>query len=391
MTVKYGNLITDTASNKPPIDDLEVGQLWINTSDLIIGTKNTEGNSVEMHTLSKESKEALDKLIEGTDSGYVPSSGNTGELTNYSIPKLVSDNQISLNKESIASYKVPLTADGLVITASTDSTSDKIIKLWITKEASVTGAITWNNITHWMTGGEEPDFGNSAEAETLVVALMFTGPYVVGNVLLNTENPNEDLELSVPWGEIVGDISKQTDLFNTFIANNKETVSINATDNSSSPTYTSNVSVGATVETSVQTSEGKTTFQVSATDVAIVQNEENKSLLEGYEKASNAIPKSGNRNALAGYEQASINAETSITITETSPDTIFASSATSISISDGSTSNSFIKIVYIPSTVTSITATANYTWVGGSVPDLGKEAVLVVSWCNSRGLLNLLS
>lgn len=391
MTVKYSNYITDTAGKKPTLSNIEVGQIWINTSDLIVGTKNTEGNSVEMYALSKASKEALDNLVSGTDSGYIPASGNTGDISNYSIPKLVNNTSLSLDKESVASYKIPLTASGLVISPTTDSTSDKIIKLWITKEAGVTGAITWNNITHWMTGGEEPDFGVSSEASTLVVALMFTGPHVIGNVLLNTENLNEDMELSVPWGEIVGDINKQTDLFNTFVANNKATVAINATDSASSPTYTGNVSVGETVESSVQSGTNKTTLKVSSTDVAVVQNDETKSLVEGYNKANNAIPKSGNRNTLAGYEQASINADTTVSITENSPDSIFISSATSITIADGSASNSFVKMIYIPATVTAVTATANYAWVGGSVPDLGKDAVLVVSWCNIRGLLNLLA
>lgn len=97
----------------------------------------------------------------------------------------------------------------------------------------------------------------------------------------------------------------------------------------------------------------------------------------------------GARGQLAGYETTST--VTSLTVNATTPDSTYYNSTAAITVSNGSANQSWTKVVMFGQQPSSVNLGSSWSWVGGSVPTLAANGVLVLTWQNARGIANFLS
>ena len=99
------------------------------------------------------------------------------------------------------------------------------------------------------------------------------------------------------------------------------------------------------------------------------------------------IGASGNRGALAGYETSS--AISNGTINADSPDSQYSTGNT-LTVADGAAGTSWIKQVQVSTSVT-VNLGSNWSWIGGSAPEMKYPALLVFAWNNSHGIVNCIN
>ena len=104
--------------------------------------------------------------------------------------------------------------------------------------------------------------------------------------------------------------------------------------------------------------------------------------------ANAKIAMSGSRGTLAGYNTPA-SSSSALTIDASSNDDIIASSAIAITVSNGSSGQSWVKTVAIANASTTITLGSSWNWVGGLAPKVVAKSVLILKWTGSFGLANL--
>lgn len=206
VNIKTQQLYSVTQGAKPSADLVEVGQLWINLADKVLGTKDADGNIVAFAQLTEEEKETL---LSGTGD-YVPKQGVAADVS-VSLQAANASGSVIIDDDADNTITSALTAEGLTVTAN-KTTGHKAVKLVITKAADVTGTITWTGIDDWLNTESTPVFGESSEAQELCVAIFASPTRVVANVVYNTENPAELDITGIDWGSISGTLSDQEDL-----------------------------------------------------------------------------------------------------------------------------------------------------------------------------------
>ena len=97
------------------------------------------------------------------------------------------------------------------------------------------------------------------------------------------------------------------------------------------------------------------------------------------------VANTGNRGQLAGYEGITVSSS-AITINANSPDSQQATSAVVITVSDGASSESWVKKISIKNASVTISLGSAWTWVGGSQPTVTAPSLLVLSWDNDCGM-----
>ena len=213
VNIKSQQLYSITPGAKPSANLVEVGQLWINLADNLLGTKNQDGSIVSFAQLTEEEKETL---LSGAGA-YIPKQGLASEVTVSMQAGTVAGNTATINDSSNTTLSANLTAEGLTITVN-KTTGHKATKLVISKAANVTGAISWNGVDSWLSTAEAPIFGESSEAQELCVAIFTSPSHTAVNVVYNTENPTE-LDISgVNLGDIGGTLADQADLSSALAA-----------------------------------------------------------------------------------------------------------------------------------------------------------------------------
>lgn len=213
VNIKTQQLYSATQGAKPSAELVEVGQLWINLADNILGTKDEAGNIVSFAQLTEEEKETL--LSGG--GVYIPKQGLAADVTVSTQAANISGTSVSINDDSDTTISTALTAAGLTITLE-KTAGHKATKLVISKAANVTGTITWSGVDSWLSTIDEPIFGESTEAQELCLAIFTSPTHTAVNVVYNTENPTELDIVGLEWGEIAGTLSNQTDLQNALNA-----------------------------------------------------------------------------------------------------------------------------------------------------------------------------
>lgn len=213
VNIKTQQLYSNTPGAKPSADLVEVGQLWINLADNVLGTKTQDGTIVSFAQLSEEEKETL--LSGG--GVYIPKQGLASEVTVSMQANAVEGTIVTIDDSSDTTISASLTAEGLSIDVN-KTTGHKATKLVISKAASITGTITWNGVDSWLSTLDEPVFGESEEAQELCVAIFTSPSHTAVNVVYNTENPTELDVSGVNWGDIAGTLADQTDLANALAA-----------------------------------------------------------------------------------------------------------------------------------------------------------------------------
>lgn len=104
---------------------------------------------------------------------------------------------------------------------------------------------------------------------------------------------------------------------------------------------------------------------------------------------NNKIAMSGSRGNLAGYE--STQTVTSLTVTNSSSDSMVYNATGTITVNNGSSDQAWIKVVMLQQVPASVTLDSNWGWVGGSAPTLSANGTLVFAWNGINGVANFLS
>ena len=193
MTMKITHLYSETAGNRPQAENVDVGQLWINTGDAIMGTKKQDGTLVTFAQLSETEKQAALNAI--------PKTGQVAGVTVSAVAGNTGTDAATIDDNSDTVLAGTLTANPFVVTAN-KTTAHKSTKLVLTKPQGVTSSVTWNGVDLWLIGDEAPQFGDTEDEQELCVAIFTSPTKVAVNVVYNTEHPVE----------IEGTLSNQTDL-----------------------------------------------------------------------------------------------------------------------------------------------------------------------------------
>lgn len=94
---------------------------------------------------------------------------------------------------------------------------------------------------------------------------------------------------------------------------------------------------------------------------------------------------SGSRGSLSGYEDITLNMS-SITVNQNSPDSQQVTSAVTITVSNGSANQAYVKKVSIKDASATISLGSAWKWAGGSQPTVTAPSLLVLSWDNDCGI-----
>lgn len=106
--------------------------------------------------------------------------------------------------------------------------------------------------------------------------------------------------------------------------------------------------------------------------------------LTAHQDISGKLNVTGSRGVLAGYETPG----TDTTISATSKDSSVTGS--NVTVSNGSASTSWTKIVSLTAAVT-VTLGSSWKWQGGSAPTIAAGGILVCCWCGSSGIASFAS
>lgn len=99
---------------------------------------------------------------------------------------------------------------------------------------------------------------------------------------------------------------------------------------------------------------------------------------------STLVPKTGNRGVLTGYETPA----SASSIDGTSNDANY--SGANVTVANGASETSWTKTVLLTGAVT-VTLGSSWSWVGGEVPTVTVNSVLVLHWCSSHGIASIIS
>lgn len=102
------------------------------------------------------------------------------------------------------------------------------------------------------------------------------------------------------------------------------------------------------------------------------------------EQAATLVPKVGNRGALAGYETA----VSAASINSDSNDANY--SGGNVTVANGAEGTAWTKTVLLTGAV-SVTLGSSWSWVGGEVPTVTANSLLVLHWCSSHGIASIVS
>lgn len=225
MTMKITHLYSETAGNRPQAENVDVGQLWINTGDATMGTKKQDGTLVTFAQLSEEEKQAALNAI--------PKTGQVAGVTVSAVAGNTGTDAATIDDDSDTVLAGILTANPFVVTAN-KTTAHKTTKLVLTKPQGVTSSVTWNGVDLWLIGDKAPQFGDTEDEQELCVAIFTSPTKVAVNVVYNTEHPTEvEGGGAGTWGEIEGTLSNQTDLQNALNAKADARALTSAVENAS--------------------------------------------------------------------------------------------------------------------------------------------------------------
>ena len=194
MTMKITHLYSETAGNRPQAENVDVGQLWINTGDAIMGTKKQDGTLITFAQLSEAEKQAALNAI--------PKTGQVAGVTVSAVAGNTGTDAATIDDNSDTVLAGTLTANPFVVTAN-KTTAHKSTKLVLTKPQGITSSVTWNGVDLWLIGDEAPQFGDTEDEQELCVAIFTSPTKVAVNVVYNTEHPVEvEGGGAGAWGEI---------------------------------------------------------------------------------------------------------------------------------------------------------------------------------------------
>lgn len=139
----------------------------------------------------------------------------------------------------------------------------------------------------------------------------------------------------------------------------------------------------ATIATVASVSTTATNAQTTATNAATAASNADT-------KAGQRVLMSGARGTLAGYNTPA-SSSSAITIDGSSSDDTVVTSAVAVTIANGSSGQTWAKTVALQNASATVTLGSSWAWVGGSAPTIKANSILIVKWCGSFGLANLVN
>ena len=208
--MKITQLYSETQGNLPNVGQVEVGQLWINAADSLIGTKKVDGTLVQYSQFSIQEKEkALNSI---------PKAGVVSDLSLSQSAQQTSNNAVTIDDNSDLVIEATLEQGTPFTVTASPTTGHKNTKMVFTKPSGVTSSIVWQGIDLWV-GGEVPQFGDTQEAHSMAIAVFSSPNNTVANIIYNTEHPvGVSGGGSASWGDIEGTLANQQDLQNALNA-----------------------------------------------------------------------------------------------------------------------------------------------------------------------------
>lgn len=94
----------------------------------------------------------------------------------------------------------------------------------------------------------------------------------------------------------------------------------------------------------------------------------------------------GYRASLAGYEYIAVNNRGALTVNQDSIESQQVTTATTITVSDGSAKTAWVKKVSIKDAGVTISLGSAWSWAGGSQPTVTAPSLLILSWDNDCGI-----
>ncbi len=101
-----------------------------------------------------------------------------------------------------------------------------------------------------------------------------------------------------------------------------------------------------------------------------------------------SVLKSGSRGTLAGYNTP-VSSSTAVTINGSSNDDTIVTDAVAVTVSDGSSDQSWTKTVALQNEGATVTLGSSWHWMNGDAPTISTNSILVLKWCGSFGIANL--
>ena len=84
-------------------------------------------------------------------------------------------------------------------------------------------------------------------------------------------------------------------------------------------------------------------------------------------------------------------ASSNITVNDTSTDNILLSTASTVTVSNGSSGTAWTKCIKLVSASSTISFGSSWSWVGGEAPELSANCILILKWLGDFGLANVIS
>lgn len=210
---------------------------------------------------------------------------------------------------------------------------------------------------------------------------------ISSNTTAITKNTTDITELKHTVNDNKTASDNQFNTINSNISSLQSTVANNST----------NIEQNTTDITSLNSEVSKVRNDFESADTTI--NEKVNSIesnLDNYQLKSNAVKTVNN---ISPDEQGNIsllseNATTSseaITIDDNSSNNISLTTASEITVANGTVGKSWSKSVKITNSSSTITLGSSWTWVNGEVPTLNANSLLVLKWCYDYGIAGLVS
>ena len=198
---------SETSGHIPSSDRLHVGEMWINGTDAIIGTKKQDGSIIQFAQFTPQERQKL------LTADFIPKSGAVPSISTSALASTASGSAIVINDSSDIAIEYTATADDVINVTINKTTGHKATKVVINKPAGIHCTINWVGVDQWLATVDQPIFGESDDQQELCVAVFTSKTLNAVNVIYNTEDPEADQRYGY-WGEINGDINDQQDLIN---------------------------------------------------------------------------------------------------------------------------------------------------------------------------------
>lgn len=105
---------------------------------------------------------------------------------------------------------------------------------------------------------------------------------------------------------------------------------------------------------------------------------------------SGLITKSGDRGILAGFNKPASTSD-AVTIDASSNDDTIVTRAVAVTVNNGSSRQTWTKTITLQNSSATVTLGTSWKWLGGEVPSVSANSILVVKWCGTFGIANLVT